>query len=1648
MTTCTATYASPIQSDIWRQRAQDQGSGWATVAGACDTAPGAGTARAALAALLARHQVLRAAYHTDENGILCFAPADGARVDVHAADWSGLGAPEIAAEQARLLAAARSRDAGAADAQLVCATLPDGSGWLLLALPSLNADLATALHVLRAVAVGAAPDGEVIQYADVADWLNDFLVNEDLAEARGMWEPGWTRQASSAEFGLRQYRGAASGALATLPVDLSAWRAQWTQAGGQETGAGFADVVCASLRLALAAYGEHALLARTVDLRSGALQDALGQISRTVPLQVPHGASLALAASNEAGQMAQYRDYLECYARPAGADGFTFVFSSATLADDAGLRIGHAHGATEAAMLDFVLVESPAQAMLWIHYDRGWIADEALRQFADHWQAFAKGRNAGGRALSGPAVADLPGRANVAAWFAATAASGAGRVVVEAEGTPSRSASLADIDRRANRLANHLIGAGLAGGDLVALRLPSSDDFVVAMLAVLKAGAAYVPVDTGLPEARVASMLAECAPRFVIQSERAADAAANVLALGALESLACDDRAPAVPIAPDDLAYVLYTSGSTGKAKGIAVRHDALVNHMAWMIAEFGFGPHDVFMQRTSVGFDASIWEFWAPLLAGATLLTVRREVNHSPAQMSAMLRRHGVSVLQLVPSLLAVLLEQGGIAGGTALRQLFLGGEALPARLAREAHQRLGCEVVNLYGPSECCIQITWERYDAALASEQVPIGRPINNVDCLVLRADGAPALPGQEGELLVAGRCLFAGYLHQPELTAQALAVHGGVTYYRSGDWVRVLPDARLYFIDRKDQQIKHNGYRIELDEISQLVETAGMAAHAVCTYDKARKQLSLFVVAPTADNETIMARLRARLPDYMVPSAVLPVADFPRLSSGKIDRKELARRAADAAGADYSAPETPLEQALAAIWQELLGQSTAVGIDSSFFAIGGDSLLAMRLSSRIGERFGVDVKMRAIFENDTIRTLAVYIGAQDQTVSTLAPRADASLPAPLSFAQQRLWFVDQLEGGSAAYNVPRAFHLRGALDPEALRASLEAILSRHEVLRSVVVAGGEQALQQVRAGAPLPFAFTSLEHLDDAQRETALRAQLAAAAGARFDLGGDVLLRAHLVRMAADEHVLALTMHHIVSDGWSQAILMRELGALYAARVAGTALALPALELQYADFALWQRAQLDSGEAGAKLAYWKARLDGIPEVHNLPLDYPRGAGRHSGSATRAILLAPELQLAIAAFCRQQGVTQFTFLQSALAVLLSRYSNETDIVIGTPVSGRMDRRLEALIGCFVNSLAIRNDLSDNPTFIDFLQHAKQVCLDAQANQEIPFDLLVEELNPERSLSYNPLFQVMLVSENADGGSLSLDGLSVDPVPADSTAAKFDLLVGANDSAAGLRLAWTYDTALFAPESIARMAVNFEHLVRAILARPDTRVAALPLLAPQERDTLMHGWNDTRTELAGPATIAALFEAQAAATPGLPALADGAEALDYATLNLRANQLAHYLRGQGVGEGSLVGLSMRRSAALVTAMLAILKTGAAYLPLDPGHPAARLAYMARDAELRLVLTRAGDAGGLQLPDARVLDLDAPELAAAVTVQPSANPARRDDGAAMACAIYTSGSTGMPKAVMMPHRAIVNRLHWPWPAPSTPPARPACRRR
>ncbi|MGV7211647.1 amino acid adenylation domain-containing protein [Oxalobacteraceae bacterium A2-2] len=842
------------------------------------------------------------------------------------------------------------------------------------------------------------------------------------------------------------------------------------------------------------------------------------------------------------------------------------------------------------------------------------------------------------------------------------------------------------------------------------------------------------------------------------------------------------------------------------------------------------------------------------------------------------------------------------------------------------------------------------------------------------------------------------------------------------------------------------MKLRGMRIEAGEVeAQLrrlpgVKEAVVSASALVGRDGEAVSPAASLVAyivpgggAAPDSAGLRKSLRQVLPDYMVPEVFVALEALPLTRTGKVDRKALpAPAAADLQRQAYAAPRNETEAVLCGLWQDIL-KLERVGIEDNFFESGGHSLLATRLLSRIRQALGVELPLRALFEHPTIAALAGELAGQSCAYqgALLEPigQADRSLPLPLSFAQQRLWFIDQLEGGSTEYNLPLRLAFTGPMDAGALERSLQAIVARHEVLRTAIVSDEGRARQLVRAGAAAGFAIDDLRALEPAQREQA-HARLAREEAARpFDLARDVLLRARLVRLEQERQVLLLTLHHIAADGWSMGVLLRELNTLYDAYSQGREPALAPLPVQYADYAAWQRGWLQGAGLERQLGYWRGQLAGLPAVHGLPLDKPRPAQQRFHARTLAQGIDAGLLEGIEAYCRRGQATLFMFLQTALAVLLQRYSGESDIVIGSPIAGRAHAEVEGLVGLFVNSLVLRSDLSDNPAFEALLARNRQMILGAYEHQHVPFEMLVEELRPERSLSYSPLYQVMLTLHNNEQHQLALRGLSLDGKAGSHDTIKCDLELTASVHGGQLYIDWVYNTDLFEQASVARMANNFEQLLRSIVARPQARIGELALLADAERETLLHGWNDSGAVFGGPATLPALFEAQAAATPDATALRDEAETLSYAELNARANRLAHYLRAQGVADGGLVGLCMERSAAMVVGLLAILKAGAAYVPLDPEYPAARLAFMLEDAGVELVLAGSASLDALPAEGARTICLDEHHVRAALLAMDTSNvpvPVRPEQ---LAYVIYTSGSTGLPKGVCIEHLALANLL-------------------
>ncbi|MFF7022889.1 amino acid adenylation domain-containing protein [Streptomyces klenkii] len=1252
------------------------------------------------------------------------------------------------------------------------------------------------------------------------------------------------------------------------------------------------------------------------------------------------------------------------------------------------------------------------------------------------------------------------GRATLPDLFEAQAAATPDRTAVVFEG---RRLTYAELDARANRLAHLLLSRGIGPEDRVAVAVPRSAELVMALLAVLKAGASYVPVDPGHPQERIRYVLEDAAPEMVLTTEETAAAFATphkslVLGAPSTEDLlagkpahAPGDADRAAPLRPRHPAYVIYTSGSTGRPKGVVIEHEGIVNRLLWMQSEYGLGPGDRVLQKTPAGFDVSVWEFFWPLITGAALVVARPEGHKDPGYLARLIRDERVTTAHFVPSMLRLFLQAPGASGCTGLRRVISSGEALAADLVELFFETLdGPELHNLYGPTEASVDVThWPCRRAAIPSgaASVPIGRPVSNTRVHVLDSALRPVAPGVTGELYLAGVQLARGYAGRPGLTGERFVPDPfggpGGRMYRTGDLVRWGRAGELVFVGRVDDQVKVRGFRIELGEVeAALAGHAGVGQVAVVVREDRPGDPRLTAYVTAGSGEVDPAELRAfageRLPEFMVPAAVVVLEELPLTPNGKLDRRALPAPRAEGSVLGR-APRTSQEQVLCGLVAETLGVGT-VTIDDNFFDLGGHSLLAVRLAARIRTALGVSPDIRTLFEAPTVAELTQRLdtGRTNRPVLRAAPRPDA---VPLSFAQQRLWFLDRFEEPGAAYNMPLALRLSGQLDAVALRAALRDVVDRHESLRTVYEDGadGEPRQRILTPGeydvepVVVPTARTDLDALVN---ETARR-PLSLAHRLPFDTT--------LFAVAPDEHVLLVVLHHIAGDGWSMGPLADDLTEAYAARMAGRAPGWDPLPVQYADYTLWQRELLgDEQDPGSlaheQLAYWRAALAGLPETLALPYDRPRPAEAGYRGGTVRFRLEPGLQRALLDVAKRRRATLFMVAHSALAALFTRLGAGTDIPVGSPVAGRTDEALDRLVGFFVNTLVLRTDTSGNPAFHDLLDRVRKADLDAFAHQDLPFERLVESLNPARSLSRHPLFQTMLVLQNTEAAPLRMAEITAEMFPVDLGIAKFDLLFnldehyGADGTPEGIDAYVEYSTELFDQETAETMARRLVRVLEAVAADDGVRIGDIDILLPGEREAVLERWNDTARDVRQ-ATLPELFEAQAAATPDRTAVVFEGRGLTYAELDARAERLAHLLLNHGAGPEDFVAIAMPRSADVIVAVLGVLKAGAAYLPLDPGYPARRIAHILRDAAPAVVLTDAATAGGLPPCDAATVVLDDEATAARLAEQPAGGAAAARAGrvtpGTAAYAIYTSGSTGTPKGVVVQHGTAADLVAW-----------------
>lgn len=1219
-----------------------------------------------------------------------------------------------------------------------------------------------------------------------------------------------------------------------------------------------------------------------------------------------------------------------------------------------------------------------------------------------------------------------------------------------------RALTYAELNARANQVAHGLMGRGVKRGDCVGLCLERSAEMIIGLLGVLKAGAAYVPVDPAHAAVRLAPQMIQSGATIVLAQGELVRLwpgfDGTVLALDASSPVFSPESGmnPDLPLSPDHLAYVIYTSGSTGVPKGVAITHRNVVNYTRALCRQLDVQEPLHFATVSTLSADLGNTAIFPCLVSGGCLHVITYETATDGQLFSTYLAHHPIDVLKIVPSHFKALVATANGGHVFPRKYLVLGGERLAYELADQVARQAACTVINHYGPTETTIgALTCPvlQADVLRLSVNVPIGRPIDNLEAYILdeRLDTVPV--GVPGELYLGGEGVARGYLDQPDRTAERFVPHlhslrPGARLYRTGDRARFWPDGRIEFLGRVDHQVKIRGFRIELGEIEAALARHPDVQDAVVTVHEDRHgehNLAAYLVTrgPEVAGRAIQDFLRSRLPDYMIPPMITFLPAMPLTANGKVDRQALPEPDQGRNGGTvFVGPRTVTEEILAGLWGEVLNRE-AVGVQDNFFDLGGHSLLATQVMSRLRQAFRVELPLRTLFDAPSIAQLAVAVdGARILGSSDPSPAmrpVPRSGPIPLSFAQQRLWLLAQLEPDSVAYNIPIALRVLGPLDTEALQRSFDEVVRRHEVLRTTFTVSDGVPAQIIAPSLTVPLPVIDLQHLPLPDRQVAAERLAAAEAQRSFDLQYGPLLRINALRLNPDEHVLLLTLHHIVSDAWSAHVLVREVSTLYGAFVEGHRSPLPDLPIQYADFSQWQRDWLSGPVLDREMAYWKQILGGDLPLLPLPADHPRQAVQQSSGAALTVSFPSALTEDLLALSRREGVTLFMLLLTAFDVLLNRYTGMEDLLVGTPIANRNRKEIEGLIGFFVNTLVLRTDVSGNPTFKDLLHRVRDACFDAYAHQDVPFEKLVEILQPARDTSLSPLFQVMFDMQNAPTTEVEVLGLRFEPMETATSTSKFDLSLSMQEFDGHLTATMEYSTDLFEAATIDRMLRHFQVLLEGIVSDPGCRIGHLPLIPDSERQQWLSDWNGTGSRALPDEPVHRLFERQAGQTPDAIAVTCRERSLSYDALNCVANRIAHGLTTGLVSPESVVAVIGDRDIDLLAMMLATLKSGGVYLPLDHAYPDQRLRQIVSTGRVSVVLTLDKMVDRLTSVWEKVAEHERPRL---VTMErllqgshPDSDLAMSPSSQQVAYIIYTSGSTGVPKGAMVEQRGLLNHL-------------------
>jgi amino acid adenylation domain-containing protein len=1233
--------------------------------------------------------------------------------------------------------------------------------------------------------------------------------------------------------------------------------------------------------------------------------------------------------------------------------------------------------------------------------------------------------------------------------------------------------SYGELNRRANRWAHYLRTNGVKPETRVGICTERSVDMVVALLAVLKAGGAYLPLDPGYPEERLQYVVQDSEPMIVLAQRSTADRARKVgngIRVMELDGDAGEAKREAeanpepasVGLTPEHLAYVIYTSGSTGVPKGVLLEHRNTVNLIRWAQQNFSSDVLARTLFSSSLNFDLAVYECFVPLAAGGSIRVVSNALDSAAEETD-------VTLINTVPSVLKALLEEKALP--SQVQTVNVAGEPLKRELVERIFADTQVKrVCNLYGPTETTTYSTWvamEREDGFVAH----IGQPVANTRVYILDQKMEPVPAGTTGEIYIGGAGVARGYLNREDLTAERFmpdpyAGQMGARMYKTGDRGRWLPDGNLEFLGRNDDQVKIRGFRIELGEIAARLQEHPAVEEAVVVVREdasGEKRLVAYYVMDTAQPAEETARVRfpgdaevfgrpqiysndalkprlaeglvpelrrwlaAKLLDHMVPAVYMQMDQMPLTANGKLDRKSLPLPGADAYAAQaYEAPQGEIEKTLAAIWAELL-QVKRVGRGDNFFTLGGHSLLAARVATRIRQGLGVAMTLGDLLAHPILSDLARRLNGAARADLPPIERAKREQRLPLSFAQQRLWFLAQMKEVSQAYHVPIGWHLKGELDVGALRRTLDRIIARHEALRTTFVSIDGEPAQHIASAADSRFYM--LEH--DLRRHRNAKAELdhllVEEANAPFDLHAGPLIRGRLIRQSEDDYTLLITMHHIVSDGWSMGVFCNEVSELYSAFRSGEEDPLPELTIQYADYALWERQWLERDDLRQQGEYWKRALQNAPALLELPTDRARPVQQDYSGGVEPLVLDRGLTEELKKLSWRQGTTLYMTLLAGWAALLSRLSGQADVVIGAPVANRERTEIEGLIGFFVNTLALRVDASGALTVKELLKRVKEVALGGQRNHNLPFERVVEIVRPERSLSHHPVFQASLGWQNVPEGTISLPGVEVEPLESiPYQPAQFDLTLDLREANGTISGELQYATALFDAGTIKRYLDYFRRLLEGMAAQEWELVDRLGLLGKRERDQVLCQWNNTGIGFPANKLIHELFAEQVEMTREAAAVEFEGRQLTYGELNRQANQLAHHLQTLGVKPEARVAICVERGLEMIVGLLAILKAGAAYVPLDPAYPQERLQYMLKESQPVTLLTqaKAREKMGLLPAGLPILDLTDASL---WRNQPERNPEPKSIAGHLAYVLYTSGSTGKPKGVMVSHRNLVS---------------------